>query len=344
MKSNYIINGFQRTVQERFSAQSKALNEACMRRLAQLRVENKDASKEKQRHLEEQILPGIAVYETLKTVMTPEVLILFALPVLVGNLFQQMYTMVDTAVVGKYVSADALAGMGTTTPVITLILGIIIGMANGISVVIAQSFGSGDKRKTEKAVANGMILMLVLSLLVMGIGLISSRLLFYIMNVPDKILEDALIYVNILFLGTLPKAAYNYESGVLRAYGNSVVPLIFLAVTSVMNVLLDLLCARIFSMGVMGIAVATVISETCSAVCCFIFMKTRMPEVHVAKDAWVIDKEMIFQHIRTGIPSAFSQSCLGISFFFAQTALNSLGRQAFPPILRPTKWIPSAIW
>lgn len=253
------------------------------------------------------------------------VLILFALPVLVGNLFQQMYTMVDTAVVGKYVSADALAGMGTTTPVITLILGIIIGMANGISVVIAQSFGSGDKKKTEKAVANGMILMLVLSLLVMGIGLISSRLLFYIMNVPDEILEDALIYVNILFLGTLPKAAYNYESGVLRACGNSVIPLIFLAVTSVMNVLLDLLFVRIFSMGVMGVAVATVISETCSAVCCFIFMKTRMPEVHVAKDAWVIDKEMIFRHIRTGIPSAFSQSCLGISFFFAQTALNSLG-------------------
>lgn len=253
------------------------------------------------------------------------VLISFAIPVLIGNLFQQLYNMVDTAVVGKYVNANALAGIGTTTPVITLILGVIIGMSNGMSVVIAQSFGKGEKEKTEKAITNGLFLMFAISIVVIGCGLLFSKPLFRIMNVPDEILGDALIYVNILFLGTLPKAAYNYESGILRAFGNSVIPLIFLIFTSIMNVVLDLLLVCVFLMGVMGVAVATVISEICSAILCFVFIKKKMPEINITKGAWVVDKEIILKHIKTGVPSALSQSCLGISFFVAQTALNSLG-------------------
>lgn len=253
------------------------------------------------------------------------VLISFAIPVLIGNLFQQLYNMVDTAVVGRYVSANALAGVGTTTPVITLILGIMIGMSSGISVVIAQFFGRGDKEKTARAITNGMIIMLVISVVVMVAGLLSSPALFRIMNVPDEILSDALIYVNILFFGTLAKAAYNYEAGVLRAFGNSFVPLIFLIVTSIMNVVLDLLFVCAFSMGVMGVAAATVLSEICSAVLCFIYIRKKMPEICITKEDWKRDREIIRQHIRTGVPSALSQSCLGISFFVAQTALNSLG-------------------
>lgn len=163
------------------------------------------------------------------------ILISFAIPVLIGNLFQQLYTMVDTAVVGRYVSANVLAGVGTTSPVTTLILGIMIGMSTGISVVIAQAVGKGDKSHTSRTIANGVVIMLALSVAVTVLGLLLSKPLFRAMNVPEEIMGDAMSYVSILFIGTIAKAAYNYESGVLRAFGNSFIPLVFLIVTSLMK-------------------------------------------------------------------------------------------------------------
>lgn len=252
-------------------------------------------------------------------------LIIFAIPILIGNIFQQLYNMVDTAVVGRCISSNALAAVGTTTPVTTLILGLMIGMSNGISVVIAQHVGKGDVRRTGKVIANGIILMLVFSVMTTIAGLLLTPSLFRLMHVPAEIWDDALIYANTLFIGTLATAAYNYESGVLRAFGNSILPLVFLIITSIMNGAMDILFVQVFGMGVMGAALATVLSQFCSAVFCFIYMVKKVPEIQIRKEDWRIDWGVIRQHFKTGLPISLSQSCLGISFFVAQSALNSLG-------------------
>ena len=259
----------------------------------------------------------------MTTGSTPRNIIIFAIPILIGNFFQQMYNMVDTAVLGRFVSADALAAVGTTTPVITLIIGIMIGMSSGISIVLAQKVGEGGR--TGGAVANGIWLMLGISVVITVVGLLVAPAVLRLMDVPEELMEDALSYADILFIGTLATAAYNYESGILRAYGNSIVPLVFLIITSLMNVVLDILFVQAFSMGVEGVALATIISQFCSAALCLIYIMKKAPELHVSREDWKPDWAIIRRHIKTGTPVALSQSCLGLSFLVAQTALNSLG-------------------
>lgn len=257
----------------------------------------------------------------LRTIIT------FAIPIMIGNLFQQLYSMVDTAVVGRSVGAQALAAVGTTAPVTQLLLGLMIGMTGGMSVVIAQHFGSGNEAKTRNAITSGMILIAAISLLVTVVGIFCCRSLFHLINTPAEIIDDAVLYSVITFAGTASAAAYNYEAGVLRAFGNSVVPLLFLALTSLLNVALDLLFVLSFSWGVMGVAVATVFSQLVSAVACFLYMKKRIPQVRLTKADWRWDPAMAMQHLRTGIPMAFFGSLLAVSFLILQSALNSLGSQ-----------------
>lgn len=253
------------------------------------------------------------------------IIIAFSIPIMIGNLFQQMYSMVDTAVVGRGVGAAALAAVGTTSPVIQLLLGLMIGMTSGMSVVIAQHFGSGDAVKTRKSIANGIVILSLITVLVTVLGMACSRSLFAWINTPEELIDGAMLYTVITFAGTASAAAYNYEAGVLRALGNSVIPLVFLVVTSVLNVVLDLLFVLSFGMGIAGVAIATVLSQTISAILCLIYMKNKLPMVQLQRADWKLDWAIVGQHLRTGLPMAFFSSLLAVSFLVLQSALNSLG-------------------
>lgn len=249
----------------------------------------------------------------------------FALPIMVGNLFQQMYSMVDTAVVGKGVGAAALAAVGAASPVTQLLLGLIIGMTGGMSVVIAQQFGAGNERRTRTAIVNGMYLLIALTALVTVLGLLCCRALFHLIHTPEEMMEGASVYAMILFAGAAAAAAYNYEAGVLRAFGNSVIPLLLLIVTSLLNVGLDLLFVMVWRGGIAGAAIATVLSQLVSGVLCFLYMKYKIPLLHFGANDWRPDPAMLLEHLRTGIPMAFFSSLLAVSFLLLQSALNSLG-------------------
>lgn len=254
-----------------------------------------------------------------------KLVVAFAIPIMVGNLFQQMYNMVDTAVVGRGVGSAALAAVGTTSPVVQLLLGLMIGMTSGMSVVIAQYFGAKEEVNVRKAIANGIILLSILTALITVAGIVSCRTLFRLINTPEELMEGAVTYTVIMFAGTAAAAAYNYEAAVLRAFGNSVIPLCFLVLTSLLNVGLDLLFVLAFHMGIPGVAVATILSQLVSAVLCVLYMKRAVPYVRFQKQDWKFDRKIWRKHLHTGIPMAFFSSLLAVSFLVLQSALNSLG-------------------
>lgn len=270
-------------------------------------------------------LSGSAKTRDMTTGKILPILISFAMPIMIGNLFQQLYSMVDTAVVGRGVGAQALAAVGVTSPVTQLLLGLMIGMTSGMSVVIAQHFGSGNQEKTRRAIASGIVLITVISAAVTVAGILLCRPLFYLINTPEDIIDGAVLYAVITFAGTAAAAAYNYEAGILRAFGNSVTPLLFLMLTSLLNVGLDLLFVLAFGWGIAGVAVATLLSQLISALLCLSYMKKMVPLAKLSKSDWKFDRAMTLQHLKTGIPMAFFSSLLAVSFLVLQAALNSLG-------------------
>lgn len=254
-----------------------------------------------------------------------KIIVAFAIPIMVGNLFQQMYSMVDTAVVGRGVGSDALAAVGTTSPVVQLLLGLMIGMTSGMSVVIAQYFGAGETQNVKKAIANGIVLLSIMTVLITIAGIAGCRSLFRLINTPEELIDGAVVYTVIMFAGTVSAAAYNYEAAVMRAFGNSIIPLCFLILTSLLNVGLDLLFVLVLDMGIAGAAIATVLSQMASAVLCILYMKKAVDYVNFQAQDWKFDKKIWLEHLRTGIPMAFFSSLLAVSFLVLQAALNSLG-------------------
>ena len=192
-------------------------------------------------------------------------LIRFAVPILLGNLFQQFYSVVDAMVLGRGVGVDALASVGSTDAINSLVLGFIVGLTHGYSILIAQRFGAGDYPGIRRTAANAAYLTLGSSVLITFLSLMGSRPLLGLLDTPADILENALLYIRIIFAGLTATVFYNMLSGILRALGDSVSPLIILVVSSVVNVGLDVLFVIVFRWGVAGAAAATVLSQTASA-------------------------------------------------------------------------------
>ncbi|MFP3041758.1 MATE family efflux transporter [Treponema primitia] len=252
-------------------------------------------------------------------------LISFAMPLMFGNLFQQLYSMVDTAVVGQGVGYKALAAVGVAAPVVQLFLGLGIGLANGISVVIAQQFGSNNAKRTREAVSNGIYLSAAVTLLITVGGVLLCRPLLRLINTPGEIIEEAALYATINFWGAAATVCYNVQAGILRALGNSRTPLLFLVITSLLNVILDFLFVMGFGWGVAGAAVATVIAQIISCICCFLYIRKHFKILHFQKGEWHIDSALMGSHIKIGTPLAFFDCILFVSFLLLQASLNSLG-------------------
>jgi len=257
---------------------------------------------------------------------TPWKLILFfTIPILIGNVFQQFYNMADTIIVGRFVNIDALAAVGTTGPALFLILGFAIGMTGGFGIIAAQRFGANDEEGVRYSVATSIILCGIITVVLTFVSMLTANTLLKAMNTPDNIMKEAHLYLMIMYAGTGAIIYYNMIASILRALGDSKTPLYFLILSSLMNILLDLALIIIFHMGVAGAAIATVVSQLCSALLCTLYTARKYKILSLKMHHFKMNKWLITTHLRIGIPMAIQSSITTLGVMILQAALNVFG-------------------
>jgi len=248
----------------------------------------------------------------------------FAVPIFLGNLFQQLYSVVDAMVLGRAVGADALAAAGSTQALSFLVLGFITGLTHGYAILIAQRFGAGDYAGVRRTAANAGYLAAVSSLIITAASLLGARALLEVMHTPEDIFRDALLYIQVIFIGTAASVAYNMFSGILRALGDSVSPLVILVVSSTVNVGLDVLFVVVFQWGVAGAAWATVLAQALSSAMCFAVMR-RLELMRFQREDWRGDRDVIRALLRLGVPVGIMNSITAMGTMLLQSVVNGLG-------------------
>lgn len=261
----------------------------------------------------------------------------FAVPMIIGNIFQQLYNMVDTVIVGKYVGVNALAGVGSTGAINFLVIGFALGVCSGFSIMIAQRFGAGDYSEMRKYISHSIYLCIAVAVLLTTGTMLLTKPILTLMNTPQEIYDYAYRYIIIIFAGISATMFYNILSSILRALGDSRTPLIFLGVSSVLNVALDLLCIIAFDMGVAGAGVATVVSQGVSAVLCLIYMRKNYDILRFEKGELKFELQKAVRLISVGIPMALQFSITAIGSIILQSAVNSLGTSAVASVTAASK-------
>ena len=254
-----------------------------------------------------------------------KLILLFSIPLLIGNIFQQFYSMVDTIIVGRFVGVEALAAVGTTSSMVFLVNGFVMGLTSGFAVLISQKYGAKDEVGVKEAVASSIILSIIATILVTFISVLSAKPLLILMNTPSNIMKDASTYIIILYAGNIAIIFYNMMAAILRALGDSKTPLYFLIVSSVLNIILDLVLIINFKMGVAGAAYATVISQGVSAILCVIYTYKRYKILRLKKDDFKVKKKYYRKHLKVGIPMALQFSITSIGIMTVQSAINIFG-------------------
>lgn len=252
-------------------------------------------------------------------------LIYFAVPVLIGNIFQQIYNVADMAIIGNVLGDSALAAVGAAAPVYGLMIGFAGGLTNGFAVIIARYFGAGDERTMKKAVSLTYILALAIAVMLTVIGMIFMHPLMKALKTPDEIIGDTEKYMNIIMLFSTITIAYNMLAGMMRAVGNSKAPLYFLVVSAFVNIGLDFLFVKFFGMGVAGAAYATVISQLVSVVLCFIYAMKKCDFLIFNSKNAVLDKELLSDLTSTGLSMGLMYAIVSVGSVILQGAVNSFG-------------------
>lgn len=251
----------------------------------------------------------------------------FTLPVLFGYLFQQLYNVTDIAIVGKYLGPQDLAAVGSTGPVSFLILGLCMGLTSGFAIPVSQTFGAKDYSKMRQYVYNGIIIAIVFSILYAIITVVFCKPLLRILQTPEEIINHASDYIIIIFAGIPFGFLYNFSSGILRSVGDSKTPLYFLLFSSVLNVVLDLVCIIIFKLGIRGAAIATIFSQLVSGILCFIYIKKKFPILKLQSEDKVFSWKLCKDLCSMGIPMGLQYSITGIGSVILQSSVNCLGWQ-----------------
>ena len=254
-----------------------------------------------------------------------KIFIFFSIPLLIGNVFQQLYSMVDTIIVGRFVGVEALAAVGSTGSMFFLVNGMILGLTSGFGVLVAQKFGAKDEVAIKKAVASNIILTLVLTVFITIIALLVKNPLLRMMNTPDNIFNDASTYITVIFAGIITQALYNMAAGILRALGDSKTPLYFLMVSSIVNVILDLVFIINFKMGVAGAAYATNIAQGFSAVLCLIYSYKKFQVLRLKKEDFKVELSYYIKHLKVGVPMGLQFSVTAVGIIIVQSAINVFG-------------------
>ncbi|MBO5336162.1 MAG: MATE family efflux transporter [Lachnospiraceae bacterium] len=249
----------------------------------------------------------------------------FIIPIIIGNIFQQMYSMVDTIIVGRFVGVDALAAVGATGSITFLILGFTQGMTTGFTVLTAQRFGAGDREGMQKSIGSAAVLSVIVTIVMTIISMCGMDWLLTVMNTPDNIYDMTKSYIMIICAGICCNVLYNLLASILRAIGNSVVPLVLLLISSVTNIVLDYVLIVYGNMGVAGAAYATIISQGLSGVLCLIYIMKAVPTLHVEWRHYKLEEQCVRNQLSVGIPMALQFSITAIGTILVQTALNLLG-------------------
>ncbi len=252
-------------------------------------------------------------------------LIVFAVPLLVGNIFQQLYNMVDTWVVGNYVSNEAFSAVGTVGPIINLLIGFFTGLASGAGVVISQYYGAKQNDKVHDVVHTAFTVTLIMSAAITAIGLLMIPLMLHLINTPDDVYAQSKNYLTIYFSGVTGLLVYNMTAGILRAIGDSLKPFLFLVVSTVTNIVLDLLFVLVFHMGVEGVAYATIIAQALSALLATLTLVRTKSVVKLNFRHLHIDGGMLKKVINIGLPSGLQMSITSFSNVFVQSYINHFG-------------------
>jgi len=252
-------------------------------------------------------------------------LISFAFPLLVGNLFQQLYNMVDTWVVGRYVSNEAYAAVGSVGPIVNMLIGFFLGLSSGAGVVISQYYGAQKHDKVSHAVHTAILMTVIMGIVFTGIGLAMTPYMLELMKTPENVLPESTAYLTIYFSGVLGLMIYNIGAGILRAVGDSQRPFYFLVVCAIMNTVLDLVFVLVFHMGVQGVALATILSQSTSAVLVVITLLRSDNCIKLIPKELKIHWDMLRKIFSVGIPAALQMAITSFSNIFVQSYINYFG-------------------
>lgn len=254
-----------------------------------------------------------------------KLILLFSLPILIGNVFQQLYQLADIFIVGRLIGEKALAAVGASAPIYLTFLIIAFSFTGGLTAITAQRFGAGDEEGVRRSVTHSFRASLVLSIFLTIVLVVSLKRLMHVLNVPAEIYDDSYNFILILGLAMVLIVAFNLLSGFIRALGDSKTPLYFLIFSSVLNIVFNLILIKWFNMGVIGSAVGTVIAISISVVCCVLYIKKNYPILRLRKEDWKYNKEFMREHLNIAIPMSIQFSILSLSIMVIQAVCNSFG-------------------
>ncbi len=252
-------------------------------------------------------------------------ILLFMLPILVGNLFQNLYNVVDIIIVGQFLGVDALAAVGMTGSIIFLVIGWVVGLTNGFGVLISQAYGAKDDRRLRHYVAISTYICIGFVIVMTAGLLLANDTILQLMNTPEEIYYDTKSYITVIYAGLIASFLYNMLASIARAMGDSKTPLYFLAFSSVINIGLDILFVAVLPFGVAGAGYATVLSQVISGVLCLIYVLRKYPEIRFSKEEGQFRAATMIQLLGIGIPMALQFSITAIGTMIVQGSLNLLG-------------------
>ncbi len=254
-----------------------------------------------------------------------KIILKFSIPMIIGNLFQQLYSTVDSIIVGNFEGSNALGAISVSFSVQFLILAIAFGFTIGLSVILAQVYGARDMEKVKKTFSTGMMLIMALAVVLAVIGYFISAPVLELIGTDPVIMADSVVYLQIMFIGLPAMFFYNFYASALRAIGDSKTPLYFLIIATIINIVLDYIFVAYFGMGVMGVALATLIAQLVSGVLSHIYVMNNIEIFKYQKGEFVFDKEIAKAIVQYGIPAAIQQSIISLGFLGVQSFVNFFG-------------------
>ncbi len=259
-----------------------------------------------------------------------KLILLFSVPLLIGNIFQQLYNIADLVIVGRLLGVEPFAAVGAVAPLFFLIMFVIVGFTNGFAVVTGQRYGAKDYDGVRDSVVVSTILSTIVTLIFSVICTIFMNPILHWLNVPANIYHNAYWYIEIVVIGLLSTTMYNLLASIIRALGDSKTPLYFLIIASIINIILALVFIEVFHMGVPGSAVAVILSQAISVILCLFFVKYKFPILHLKKSDWMIKFDRtfynsVYEHMRIGFPMAVQFSIIGIGIIIIQSVCNTFG-------------------
>lgn len=261
----------------------------------------------------------------------------FSVPMLIGNVFQQVYNFVDAAVVGRFVGAESLAAVGSTGTILAVMICLMMGLTSGAGIIISQCFGSRKFDEMRKTVTGLIYIVVILSVITSIAGIIFARPILRLLSTPDRVIDEAVRYVNIIFAFTIGMAMYNSAGAILRSLGDSRTPLYALILSSLLNVGLDLLFVIVFKADVAGAAVATVIAQIISAVYCIVHIVRYREQLNLEGISFKTSKEALIRIFQTGLPAALESCLISLGTMSVQRLVNSFGKMTMAAYTAATK-------